>query len=137
MSRSLIEALDARYRAVSKNNLQAVFEDVHPDFELKTADRVPGAGTYRGAEAATQFFAELVEPFEEVTYEPKRFFARDDRIVVFLVVRFTPAGSSAVVENQVAALWRVRDGQLARCEMFPVRERALKAARMSEQDAVG
>jgi ketosteroid isomerase-like protein len=122
--------------AVSKSNLQAVFQDVHPDFELKKADRVPGAGTYRGAEAATRFFADLVAPFDEVTYEPQRFFARDDRIVAFLVVRFKPHGSSAVVENQVAALWTIRDGKLARCEMFPVREKALTAARMSLRDAV-
>ena len=136
MSRSLIEQLDARYRAVRKSNLGAVFEDVHPGFELKTADRVPDAGTYRGAEAATQFFADLVAPFDEVTYEPQRFFARDDLIVVFLAVRLQPHGSSAVVENQVAALWTVRDGKLARCQMFPVREQALKAARMSSKDAV-
>jgi ketosteroid isomerase-like protein len=51
MSQSHVEALRARYEAVSKDNLGAVFRDVHPDFELKTADRVPGAGTYRGAAA--------------------------------------------------------------------------------------
>jgi ketosteroid isomerase-like protein len=52
MSQSHVEALRARYEAVSKDDLGAVFRDVHPDFELKTADRVPGAGTYRGAAAA-------------------------------------------------------------------------------------
>ena len=137
MLRSLIEALDVRYRAVNKSDLGVIFGDVHPDFELKTADRVPGAGTYRGAEAATRFFADLTEPFEEVTYEPQRYFARDDRIVAFLVVRFQPRGSSAAVENQVAALWTFRDGKPVRCQMFAVREQALKAARMSSKDAVG
>ena len=49
MSHFQREALRARYTATSKSNLGAVFADVHPDFELQTADRVPGAGTYRGA----------------------------------------------------------------------------------------
>ncbi len=135
MSHFQRESLRARYKATSKDDLGAVFADVHPDFELRTADRVPGAGTYRGAEAATRFFADLVEPFEEVTYETQKFFERGDQIVVFLVVRFQPHGSSSVVENQVAALWTIRDGKPARCEMFAQREKALEAAGMSEQDA--
>jgi uncharacterized protein len=134
MSHFQREALRARYKATSKSDLGAVFDDVHPDFELKTADRVPGAGTYRGVEAATQFFADLVEPFEEVTYEPQEFFERDDKIVVFLLVRFKPQGSDAVVENLVGALWTIRDGKPIRCEMFPQREQALEAAGMTEQD---
>jgi ketosteroid isomerase-like protein len=135
MSQFQREALRAKYKAVSKDHLGAIFEDVHPDFELKTADRVPGAGTYHGAEAATQFFAELVEPFEQVTYDPQEFFERGDQIVVFLVVRFHPRGTSSVVENQVAALWTIRDGKPARCEVFAQREKALEAAGMSDRDA--
>jgi ketosteroid isomerase-like protein len=128
------EALRARYKATSKSNLGAVFDDVHPEFELKTADRVPGAGTYRGAEAATRFFADLVAPFEQVTYVPQRFFERGDKIVVFLIVRFKPQGSDAVVENQIGALWTIRDGKPIRCEMFPQREQALEAGGMTERD---
>jgi ketosteroid isomerase-like protein len=128
------EALRARYKATSKDNLGAVFDGVHPEFVLKTADRVPGAGTYRGAEAATRFFTDLVEPFEEVTYEPQQFFERGDQIVVFLIVRFKPYGSTAEVENLVGALWTIRDGKPARCEMFPQREKALEAAGMSDRD---
>ncbi len=135
MSHFQREALRARYRATSRRNLGAVFEDVHPDFELETADRVPGAGTYRGAAAATQFFKDLVEPFEDVTYEPQRFFERGDQIVVFLIVRFKPHGTSAVVENHVGALWTIRDGKPVRCKVFAQREQALEAAGMSEADA--
>jgi ketosteroid isomerase-like protein len=134
MSQFQREALRARYEATSKDTLGAVFDDVHPDFVLQTADRVPGAGTYQGAEAATRFFADLVEPFEEVTYEPQQFFERGDQIVVFLIVRFKPYGSSAMVENQVGALWTIRDGKPVRCEMFPQREKALEAAGMSDRD---
>jgi ketosteroid isomerase-like protein len=134
MPQSPVEALRARYEGVNKENLGAVFDDVHPDFELITADRVPRAGTYRGAEAATRFVEDLVEPFDEVTYEPQRFFERGDQIVVFLLARLKPQGSSAVVENQIAALWSMRDGKPIRCEIFPVREKALEAAGMSESD---
>lgn len=128
------EALRARYKAIGKNNVGAAFGDVHPDFELKTGARIPGAGTYRGSAAATQFLEDLVEPFEEVAYEPQELFERGDQIVIFLLIRFQPRGSSAMVENQVGALWTIRDGRPVRCEMFPRREDALAAAGMTEAD---
>ena len=96
MSQSHVDALRARYEAVRKGNLAAQFSDVHPDFELKTSDRVPGAGTYRGGEAAGRFYEDLLEPFEEVSYEAREFFEHGDQIVVFLVIL---AGGYIMWEN--------------------------------------
>jgi ketosteroid isomerase-like protein len=127
MSRADIEELRARYVAVSGGDRAAAFRDVHPDFELKTATRVPNAGTYRGAEEATQFLEDLWEPFEQVILEPEEFFERGDRIAVFLLVHFRHEGSDAVVENRIGALWTMRAGKPVRCEMFPEREKALQA----------
>jgi ketosteroid isomerase-like protein len=136
MSQSQAEAVRARYEGLSKATLHSTFEDVHPDFELKTADRVPNAGIYRGAEAATKFVEDLFEPFDEVTYVAQKLFEHRNQVVIYLAVRFHPPGSSSVVENHVGALWTFRDGLPVRCEMFPKRELALEAAGMSEQDAV-
>jgi ketosteroid isomerase-like protein len=133
---SHVDELRARYEGISKEDLGVVFRDVHPEFELKTADRVPGAGTYRGAEAATRFFTDLVDPFEEVSYIPEEFFEHRNQVVVYLHIRFRPGGSSSMVENHIGSLWTFRDGQPVRCEIFPQREKALEAAGMSEQDAV-
>jgi ketosteroid isomerase-like protein len=128
MSKSDIEALRARYEAISRGDRAAAFRDVHPGFTLKTADRVPNAGTYLGAGEATRFLEDLWEPFEEVVLEPQEFLQRDDRIVVLLQVRFRHKGSSAVVENRIGALWTMRDGKPIKCEMFPQPEKALEAA---------
>jgi ketosteroid isomerase-like protein len=136
MAQSYAESLRARYEGLGKATLASAFEGVHPDFELKTATRVPNAGTYRGAEAATKFIEDLLEPFDEVTYTPQKFFEHRNQVVVYLLVHLHPPGSSSVVENQVGTLWTFRDGMPVRCEMFPKRELALEAAGMSEQDAV-
>ena len=135
MPQSDIEAIRSRYEAAHRGDLGAVFRDVHPHFELKTADRAPNAGTYRGAEAATRFYEDLAEPFEEVTYEPREFFQRGDRIVVYILARYRPAGATAVIENMIAAMWTMQDGKPVRCETFARREQALEAAGMSQQDA--
>jgi ketosteroid isomerase-like protein len=123
-----VETLRAGYEALSRGDWDVLFRDAHPDFELKTADRVTNPGTYRGPVAVRRFFEDLLEPFEEVVLQPEEFFQREDRIVVFLLVRWRPRGSDAVVENRVGHLWTIRDGKAARCELFPVREEALEAA---------
>jgi len=73
------------------------------------------------------YFEDLFEPFEEVVSEPQEFFERDDQIAVVVLVRLRPRGSSAVVENRIGHVWTIRDGKVARFEIFPEREKALEA----------
>jgi ketosteroid isomerase-like protein len=128
MSQAAIETLRAGYRAMSRGDWDEAFRSVHPEFELQTAGRVTSPGVYRGPEEARRFFEDLLEPFEEVTVEPLEFFEREDRIAVFVLVRSRPTGSTAAVENRVGHVWTVREGKLARLEMYPRREDAIEAA---------
>jgi ketosteroid isomerase-like protein len=134
MSRAERELLRAGYEALSRGDWDTAYSagSFSPEFELKTSDRVMGAGTYRGPEEARRFFADLVEPFEEVTVEPTEFFERGDQIVVYVHMRLRPAGSSATVEYLVGHLWTFRENKATRLEMFPRREDALEAAGLRE-----
>ncbi len=127
--------LRAEYEAMSRRDWDGVFCDVHPDFELRTPDRGLGAVTYKGREEARRAFEDFFEPFEEVAADPQEFFERGDRIVVFFLLRSRPTGSNAVVEIRAGHLWTLRDGRAARLEIFPEREKALKGAGLSHQDA--
>jgi ketosteroid isomerase-like protein len=128
MSQVGVEALRPAYEAMGRGDWDAVFRDAHPDFELKTPDRGLGAGEVRGREQASRAFADFFEPYEEVVAEPQEVFEHGDRIVVFFALRSRPRGSSSAVEIRAAHLWTMRNGRAARCEIFPVREEALKAA---------
>jgi ketosteroid isomerase-like protein len=132
MSQADIETLRVGYEAVSRGDWDAATRFAHPEFELRTADRVPNPGTYRGPEEVRRFFEDLFEPFEEVVVEPEEFFERADQIVVFVLTRFRPTGSSAVVENRIGHLWTMREGKAMRLEIFPRREDALEAAGLPE-----
>ncbi|HZA89220.1 MAG TPA: nuclear transport factor 2 family protein [Solirubrobacterales bacterium] len=132
MSQADIETLRAGYRALSRGDWDEAFGAMHPEFELKTADRVTSPGTYRGPKEARRFFEDLMEPFEEVSVEPLKFFERGDRIVVFVLVRIRPTGSPATVENRIGHLWTMREGKPTRLEMFPRREEALEAVGLRE-----
>jgi ketosteroid isomerase-like protein len=127
MSQADIEMLRAGYEAFNRGDWDDVFREAHPNFELKTADRVTNPGTYRGVDEVRRFFEDLFEPFEEVFSEPQEFFERDNQIAVVVLVRLRPRGSSAVVENRIGHVWTIRDGKVARFEIFPEREKALEA----------
>jgi len=127
MSHADLEMLRAGYEAFSRGDWDGAFRGVHPDLELKTADRVTNPGTYRGYDEVKRFFDDLFEPFEEVVAEPQEFFERGDQIAVFVLVRSRPRGSSAVVENRIGHVWTIRDGKVARFQIFPEREKALEA----------
>jgi ketosteroid isomerase-like protein len=127
MPQADIEMLRGGYEAFNRGDWDAIFREAPPDFELRTADRVISPGTYRGPEEARRFFEDLFEAFEEVVTEPEEFLERGDRIVVLLLVRSRPRGSSAVVENRIAHLWTMRDGKAVRFQIFPERQEALAA----------
>ena len=135
MSQPNIETLRGVYEAIGRGDWDTAFRDTHPDFEYRIADRDPRTGTYRGREEVRRALEDELEAFEEVVPEPEQFFLRGDQIVVFVRVRSRPKGSSATVEIRVAHLWTMRDGKAARFELFPVREEALEAVGLSEQDA--
>jgi uncharacterized protein len=128
MSQADIEAIRALYEEVSRGDWDAAFRDARPDFELTTPDQNPIAGTYRGQEEIRGFFDELWAAFDGVTVQPGQFLELDDRILVSLLMKLRPSGSGATVEMQITHLWTVRDGRLARCEVFTRREQALEAA---------
>jgi ketosteroid isomerase-like protein len=132
MSQADIETLRVGYEAVSRGDWDAASRFAHPEFELKTADRVPNPGTYQGPEVARRFFEDLLAPFEEMVVVPEEFFELGDQIAVFVLVRLRPTGSSAVVENRIGHLWTMREGKASRLEVFPRREDALEAAGLSE-----
>jgi ketosteroid isomerase-like protein len=128
MSRGDIEILRAEYEAMSRQDWDAAFSSGLPDFELRTPDSSMGAGVHHGVDAARRAFEDFFEPYEEVVIEPEEFFERGDSIVVFFRMRSRPYGSSAMVEIRVGHLWTMHDGRAAGLEIFPEREKALKAA---------
>jgi ketosteroid isomerase-like protein len=127
------ETLRLFYEAVSRKDWDAVFRDVHPDFELKTPDRGLGSNTSRGREKASRALEDFFEPFEDVIQEPQEFFECNNQIVVFFLLRCRPRGSRATLEIRGGDLWTLRDGRAARLEIFPVREEALEAAGVAEE----
>jgi ketosteroid isomerase-like protein len=128
MSQADIETLRVVYNALDQGDWPAASRAWHSDAELRAADRMTQAGTYRGLQEIQGFFEDLLEPFEDVDVEPQEFFDRGDQIVVFLLLRSRPKGSSAMMEIRIGHLVTMHAGKVSRLEIFPEREKALEAA---------
>lgn len=110
---------------------------VWPDFEtVGRADWLPLAGTSGagseiavGPEGFIRMFSDWLEAFESWEPHPVEFIdAGEDRVLVLLDVRAKSKTHQADLSFAGANLVTVKDGRVARLELFFDRESALKAA---------
>lgn len=132
MSRENTEMIRSIYEAYSRGDWDAVFRDVHPDFELTTPPQQPNAGTYRGRQQCEKFLRDALAPFETSVTVPEELFEAGDMVVVVYRHRVRPRGSSAEIENRNGQLWTIRDGQVRSVRFFPNPDDALHAAGLRE-----
>ena len=127
-----IEIVNAEYEAMSRQDWPAVFRDAHDDFEFEPPSTGLGSGPTRGREPARKDIREFFAPYEEIVLDPQEFREAGDLIAVDLVVRTRPHGSSKMIEIRVGQLWTLREGRLARLQVFPQRESAFEAVEALE-----
>jgi ketosteroid isomerase-like protein len=124
-----IEAIHAEYDAMMRQDWPDVFSRAHPDFEFKPPDGgLAGGHVTRGREQARADIEAFFGPFEEVVIEPTEFHERGQCIAVYFTMRTRPHGSSGMVVTSLGHLWVMRDDKLARLEIHPQAEDALRAA---------
>lgn len=115
------------YAALDRRDWDGLWREAHGDFELHTQLQ----GSYRGTDEAQRFVEDRTATFESWTAEPEEFFESDDQVVVFVIQRARPKGSSAEITIKVADVWTLRDGRVLLLETFPQRKKALEAAGIS------
>jgi ketosteroid isomerase-like protein len=132
MSEENVEMVRSIYEALNRGDLDAVFRDMAPDFELTTPPGGPNSGTYRGREKCEGYLRDLLTPFEAWAVQPEEFFETGDQVVVVYKVRARPKGSSAEIEIRNGALWTIQDSKRVSMRFFSKPEEALEAAGLRE-----
>ena len=128
MSQENVEIVRRCYAALDRRDWEGLWREAHPDFELHTQLQ----GSYRSPDEAQRFAEDRFAAFESFSTEPEEFFETDDQVVVFVIQRARPKGSSAEITIKVADVWTIRDGKVLTLETFPQREEALEATGLSE-----
>ena len=131
MSQENVETVRGFFGPLARGDLSRWFAEVTEDFVFVASPEVPDAGTYRG-EDAKQWITTWAESFDGYTIEATEFTDAGDRVVLKILQRGRPRGSQVAVEGGWWVLATLREGEIARIEVFPERAQALEAAGVRE-----
>jgi ketosteroid isomerase-like protein len=116
-----VEVMLRLFRAVESHDEQSVFNLYQPDVEFCWPPSLPYGGSGRGRGADKPSWGEtwaLLQPTDkERKMDPRVVAASDDEVVVLWHQRGI-SSSKQQFEDEVLGLYRLRDGKLARAQMF-------------------
>ena len=93
MAQQNVEIVRPIYEALNRRDWDAVFRDMHPDFEM-TNERGPDAGTHRRREAAQRLIEDRIGAFDNLVVEPEEFLENGDQVVALVTTRARPRGAA-------------------------------------------
>ena len=119
--------LDAFNRADFDSVVDLMSEDVEFDF---SNSRGPMSGVYRGREELRGFFTSFGEAWASLEFDRREepIELRDGRVLTVNAFRGRGHESGAEVAATGAAIWTVRDGEVATMTFYQSKEEALEAA---------
>jgi ketosteroid isomerase-like protein len=133
MSRANVELVRREYDAFAARDWTALAEIWHPEIEYEV---VMGAGTFRGIDQITQFFASYSDVYSEFRVEAEEIVAAGDHVVAVerLAGRGLKGSKAATwVQERFARLISFKDGRIWRSKEYATRAEALEAAGLREQ----
>ena len=113
--------IQSLYAAFARGDLQMVIGALTEDVEWilpGPPEIIPFAGVHRGPQAVLQFFAVLDKTLEFEKFEPQAFLANGDKVVVLGCSRDRMKSTGRSVENEWAAALTLRNGKVARYQVY-------------------
>jgi ketosteroid isomerase-like protein len=126
-------ACDAAWRR-PKPDFKTLNGLAHPDHEMFTVQSLVEGGGYRGAEGFREWLISWSEMFGE-EWESSVADARaldEERVLITGWVKVRGLGGGVPVEQRFWVLMTLREGKVARSEVYTDRGQALEAAELSE-----
>ena len=136
MSQENVEIVRAGYDLLLQGDLDAFEDWITPDVVIVQPPEVPDAKTYEGTAAVAKAWQDWPDQWEDFRLDLIDLTDVDDDVVVS-ETRHRGRGRESGIEMDFRVFYvhHLRDGKLARMEMFFSREQALEAVGLSEQDA--
>ena len=108
------------YDAVARGDVPSVLDSLHPQLRWTEADGFPYfSGTWTSPqEVVEKLLVPLMGDWDGFAAVPKEFLAQDDVVVTFGVYSGTNKATGKAMRAPFAHRWEVRDGRLARFDMF-------------------
>ena len=119
MAEQSVQIIEGTYAAFARGDVPGVLGAMADDMEWHEAEGMPNGGVHRGGDAvARNVFAPLIADFDDFAVTPIELIPSGDTVAV--VARYTGTGKSTAKELdlEVAHVWNVRDGKVARFRQF-------------------
>jgi uncharacterized protein len=109
------EVVQQVYAAVGQGDIPAVLRLLTDDVEwtLQGPSVIPWAGTHHGHEGVTEFFSLIGETLEFEQFEPRKYVAQGDTVVVLGHERSLVKPTGRRFEQEWAHFYTLRDGKIA------------------------
>ena len=137
MSQENVEIVRRRYEHLAATG-EPFTETTALDFvwDMSTFRGWPEQQTYEGVEEARGFLRNWIETWDDWELDVEALHDAGDKVVAIMRQRGRSKASGLPVDMSFAQVWTIRDGKLARMEMYADPGSGLKAVGMSEQDAL-
>jgi ketosteroid isomerase-like protein len=118
------------FEALGTGGVEALVPFIHPEFEVTTP---PGLAaepdTYRGPEGVRRYFESFYEAMDRVDFDPERFIAVGELVVVPMTLRARGRTTGIETEQEIVQVWELEDGRAIRVSVYATIEEALERAR--------
>jgi uncharacterized protein len=117
---SAIETVKAFYDAIGHGEVATILALLHPELEWTEAEGFPYySGTWRTPQAVVDnLLVPLGRDWDEFVATPHDFIADRDRVVTLGLYSGTAKATGKSMRAPFAHVWHVRDGKLARFNMY-------------------
>jgi ketosteroid isomerase-like protein len=121
--------------AYRRGDLEWLLEHTDPDIRIVQVPEIPDACTYTGRNGMIDALLDWPRQWEDFRIEPERIFAPDEEsLIVKAVHGGRPHSMDIEVEAEIVFVFLVRDGLIARWDMYLTLDEALGRAAQSRAD---
>lgn len=132
MSPENVEIIGRAHEHLNEGDIEALTAICDADFELDMSARVLNPKVYRGHEGIRRFHREVSEVWEEFRWEPLRFLAAADVVVVLLHSHGRGRVSGLEMARDAAMVWTLRERRATSVRFYTDQAEALEAAGLRE-----
>jgi ketosteroid isomerase-like protein len=133
VSRENVEVVRRGLGAFSRADFDTMRRLFHPDIEWHDQWELPGSTVSFGVEGVLRHFKAVMEDLADYRVDLEAFEeAPDGRVVASLLTSAVGRGSGAAVERRTVGVFTVREGKVARGDIFGSRREALEAVGLRE-----
>jgi uncharacterized protein len=132
MDQAHVDLLRAFYDALNRDDVDSAVELCDPDVRVWLNPDVVGALSPRGHKEVANYLRGWFESWDMYVPRPQEFIDAGDQVVVMVELRARGKGSRFEIEEEMADVFTLDDGNIVQLRLYVDRNVALESAGMGE-----